>query len=159
MYLIDFSFFFYRIQIETKTKRSPIRYRCGRPYTRRRKAKQKHNTICVVHHMYYTPTNTNNVNKTWALLHTTGCRTEHRFYVDIVTGLSKRNSKYQSLSPSLRFQLSGDKKLKCFTKHPSTWRRNRHPGDEIVRSLTPQHMKWITNKHDRNKFRIPLEYA
>ena len=28
--------------------------------------KQKHNTICVGHH--YTQTNTNNVNKTWALL-------------------------------------------------------------------------------------------
>ena len=31
-------------------------------YTRRRKAKLKHNTICVGHH--YTKTNTNNVNKT-----------------------------------------------------------------------------------------------
>ena len=31
-------------------------------YTRRRKTKQKHNTICVGHH--YTQTNTNNVNKT-----------------------------------------------------------------------------------------------
>jgi hypothetical protein len=30
-------------------------------YTRRRKTKQKHNTICVGHH--YTQTNTNNVNK------------------------------------------------------------------------------------------------
>ena len=37
---------------------------------RRRKAKQKHNTICTGHH--YTHTNTNNVNKTWALLQTTG---------------------------------------------------------------------------------------
>ena len=31
-------------------------------YTRRRKAKQKHNTICVGHH--YAHTKTNNVNKT-----------------------------------------------------------------------------------------------
>ena len=31
-------------------------------YTRRRKTKQKHNTICVEHH--YTQINTNNVNKT-----------------------------------------------------------------------------------------------
>jgi hypothetical protein len=31
-------------------------------YTRRRKAKQKHNMICVGHH--YTLTNVNNVNKT-----------------------------------------------------------------------------------------------
>jgi len=31
-------------------------------YTRRGKAKQKHNTICVGYH--YTQTNTNNVNKT-----------------------------------------------------------------------------------------------
>ena len=38
-------------------------------YTRRRKAKQKHNTICVGHH--YTQTNTNNVNKTCNHLQTT----------------------------------------------------------------------------------------
>jgi hypothetical protein len=31
-------------------------------YTRGRRTKQKHNTICVGHH--YTQTNTNNVNKT-----------------------------------------------------------------------------------------------
>ena len=31
-------------------------------YTRRRKTKQKHNTICVGHN--YAQTNTNNVNKT-----------------------------------------------------------------------------------------------
>ena len=39
-------------------------------YTRRRKTKRKHTTICVGHH--YAQTNTNNVNKTWALLQTTG---------------------------------------------------------------------------------------
>ena len=39
-------------------------------YRRRIKAKQKHNTICDGHH--YTETNTNNVNKAWALLQTTG---------------------------------------------------------------------------------------
>ena len=33
-----------------------------------------HKTICVGHH--YTPTNTNNVNKTWALLQTTGGKDE-----------------------------------------------------------------------------------
>ena len=37
-------------------------------YTRRRKTKQKHNTICVGHH--YMQTNTNNVNKTRAFLQT-----------------------------------------------------------------------------------------
>jgi hypothetical protein len=37
--------------------------------TRRRKTKQKHNTICVGHH--YVQTNRNNVNKTWAFLQTT----------------------------------------------------------------------------------------
>jgi hypothetical protein len=31
-------------------------------YTRQRKTKQKHNTICVGHH--YVQTNTNNINKT-----------------------------------------------------------------------------------------------
>ena len=38
------------------------------------KEKQKHNTICVGHP--YTLTNTNNVNKTWALLQTTGGKEE-----------------------------------------------------------------------------------
>ena len=37
-------------------------------YTRQRKTKQKRNIICVVHHS--TQTNTNNVNKTCALLQT-----------------------------------------------------------------------------------------
>ena len=38
-------------------------------YTRRRKVRQKHNILCVVHH--YAETNTNNVNKTCTLLQTT----------------------------------------------------------------------------------------
>ena len=37
--------------------------------TRRKTTKQKHNTICVGHH--YVQTNTNNVNKTRALVQTT----------------------------------------------------------------------------------------
>ena len=44
-------------------------------YTRRRKTKQKHNTIRVGHH-YNTNTNTNNVNKTCSLLQTTGVKDE-----------------------------------------------------------------------------------
>ena len=43
-------------------------------YTRLRKIKQKHNTICVGHH--YPQTDTNNVNKTWALIQTTGGKHE-----------------------------------------------------------------------------------
>ena len=39
-------------------------------YTKRRQAKEKHNTICVGHHS--TQTNTDNVNKIWAILQTTG---------------------------------------------------------------------------------------
>jgi hypothetical protein len=42
--------------------------------TRQRQTKQKHNTICVGHH--YPQANTNNVNKTCVLLHTTGCKHE-----------------------------------------------------------------------------------
>ena len=42
--------------------------------TRGRQTKQKHNTICVGHH--YTETNTNNINKTRALLQTTGGKDE-----------------------------------------------------------------------------------
>ena len=43
-------------------------------HTRRRKTKQKHNTICVEHH--YTQTNKNNENKIWALLQSTGGKDE-----------------------------------------------------------------------------------
>jgi hypothetical protein len=43
--------------------------------TRRRKAKQKRNNICVGHQ--YAQRNTNNVNNTWALPQTTGDKDEH----------------------------------------------------------------------------------
>jgi len=42
-----------------------------------RKAKQKHNTICVGRH--YVQANTNNVNKTCALLQTTGGKNRTSF--------------------------------------------------------------------------------
>ena len=45
-------------------------------YTRRKKTKQKHNTICVGNH--YTQTNTNNVNKTRVLPQTTGGKDVYR---------------------------------------------------------------------------------
>jgi hypothetical protein len=53
-----------------KTKQKQSRETDNIGYTGRRKRKQKHNTICVAHH--YTQANINNVNKTWALLRTTG---------------------------------------------------------------------------------------
>jgi hypothetical protein len=43
-------------------------------YTRRRKTKQKHNTICVGHH--YAQKNTNNFNKKCTLPQTTGGKNE-----------------------------------------------------------------------------------
>ena len=43
-------------------------------YTRQLKTKQKQNTICVGHH--YTQTITDNVNKTWVPLQTTGGKDE-----------------------------------------------------------------------------------
>jgi hypothetical protein len=46
----------------------------GTQNTRRRQTKQKHNTICVEHH--YAQTNTNNVNKTYALIQITGGKDE-----------------------------------------------------------------------------------
>ena len=49
--------------------------------TKRRKLKQKHNTICVGHH--YMQANTNNVNKTWAPLQTTGGEDEQNI-VEII---------------------------------------------------------------------------
>ena len=56
-------------------------------HTSRRKTKQKQSTICVGHH--YTQTNTNNVNRictpanNWRYR-----RTEHRFYVEIVSDIA-----------------------------------------------------------------------
>ena len=43
-------------------------------YTRWRETKQKHNIICIRHH--YAQTNINNINRTWALLQTTGGKDE-----------------------------------------------------------------------------------
>jgi len=40
---------------------------------------EKHNTIFVGHH--YTQTNTNNANKTWALLQTTAGKDEHNVWI------------------------------------------------------------------------------
>jgi hypothetical protein len=61
-------------------------------FTRRRQTKQKHNTLCVGNH--YTQINTNNLNKTWALLQTTGGKrqTKYCFYAEIVTDITIRNS-------------------------------------------------------------------
>ena len=61
-------------------------------YTRQRKTKQKHNTICVEQH--YMQTNANNENKTWAFLQTT--RGEDKpnsvFDMEIVTDGTTRKS-------------------------------------------------------------------
>ena len=56
-------------------------------HTRRRKTEQKHNTICVRYH--YAQTNTDNVNKTRAILHWTGGKDEPNivFYAKIVTDI------------------------------------------------------------------------
>ena len=53
-------------------------------YTIRRQTKQKHNPICVG--QYYSQTNTNNVNKTRALLQATGGNDEPNIvlYAEIV---------------------------------------------------------------------------
>ena len=80
-------------------------------YTRRRKTKQKHNTIWVGHHNTQTNTNNlnkawtllqttrgkdelNNVNKTWTLLQTTRGKDELNivFYAEILTNITTRNS-------------------------------------------------------------------
>ena len=59
-------------------------------YTKRRKTKQKHNTICDGFH--YAETNTNSVNKTWALLQTTGGKDEPKKldFLTILKNLPKR---------------------------------------------------------------------
>ena len=53
------------------------------------KQNKTQHTICVGHH--YMQTNTNNVNKTWALLQTTGVK-ERRFYAEIVTDITAGSS-------------------------------------------------------------------
>ena len=51
----------------------------------------KHNTICVGYH--FAQPNTNNVNKIWALLQTTGGIDEpNSFYAENVTDITTRNS-------------------------------------------------------------------
>ena len=60
--------------IEGAIKNEQSRETGNMGYTRQRKTKQKHSTICVGHH--YAQTNTNNVKKTWTLIQTTGCKDE-----------------------------------------------------------------------------------
>jgi hypothetical protein len=55
-----------------KTKQKQFRETGNIGYTRWRKT--KHNTICVGHHN--SQTNTNNINKTWTILQTTGGKDE-----------------------------------------------------------------------------------
>jgi hypothetical protein len=52
---------------------------------------QKHNTICVGHH--YTQANTNNVNKTWALLQITGGKDEPQGTLQNGTGNGKTHNR------------------------------------------------------------------
>ena len=59
---------------EGAIKNGQSRETCNIEYTRWRQTKRKHNTVCVGH--YNTQTNTNNVNKTCALLQTTGGKDE-----------------------------------------------------------------------------------
>ena len=62
-------------------------------YTTRR----KHNTICELDGPHYTQTNTNNVNKTWALVPTTEGKGEPNMVgfvvvAEIVVNITTRNS-------------------------------------------------------------------
>ena len=50
------------------------------------KQNKTHNTMYVGYH--HTKTNTNNVNKTWALLQKTGGEDKHRFYAESVTDIT-----------------------------------------------------------------------
>ena len=53
--------------------------------TRRRNTKQKHNALCVGHH--YAKTNTNNVNKTWTLIQTTGGNDVRSYHMTVLCHL------------------------------------------------------------------------
>jgi hypothetical protein len=79
----------YGTQDEGAIKHGQSRETGNIEYTRRRKTKQKHNTIYVGHH--FAQTNTNNVNKTSALLQTTGCKNEPNI---VIIRKSKRTSQH-----------------------------------------------------------------
>jgi hypothetical protein len=66
--------------------------KCNTAYTRRRQTKQMHKAINIGHH--YTQRNTNNVNKTWALLQTIGGKDELNilFYAKFITDITTPNS-------------------------------------------------------------------
>ena len=59
---------------EGAIKNGQSRETCTTGYTKLTKTKQKHSTLCVGHH--YTQANTNNVNKTCAVLQRTGGKDE-----------------------------------------------------------------------------------
>jgi hypothetical protein len=110
-------------------------------YTRQRKTKQKYNTICVGHH--YTQTNTINVNKTWALLQTSGGKDEPNIiYLEIVADnthgtqdVKKHNMTTQKTkkmsNTDTTIKLGGEDELSCSqyfsrsTKHKFYYRKVR----------------------------------
>ena len=75
--------------IEGTIKKGQSRETGNIGYTRWRKTKQKHNTICVRHH--YPPTVRNNVNKTCSLLQKTGGKDEPNI---VYMWKSKRKSQH-----------------------------------------------------------------
>ena len=86
---------------------------------------KKHNTICVRHR--YTETNTINVNKTWALLQTTGGKDEPNivFNAEIVTDITTRNSERTDTS------LHNTRKAQIYEQHGP----HQKNGDELSCSV------------------------
>ena len=78
---------------------------CTVGYTRRRKAKQKHNTICVGHH--YMQTNTKNANKTRFLLQTTRGKDEQN-----IVFMRKLQRTLQHETQKVQIQNSTTQKIK-----------------------------------------------
>ena len=83
-------------------------------YTRRRKTKQKHNTICVRRHN--TQTNTNNVIKTGAILQTTGGKDEPNIVL-----CGNRIEHHNTELRRVRTHNRPTQKQTTNIRHPITW--------------------------------------
>jgi hypothetical protein len=145
-------------------------------FSRRRQAKQKHNTICVGHH--YMQANTNNVNHTWAPLRPTGGKDEPSivFYAEIVTTSqhgtqnvkihNKTTLKIKNLinTDPAKNMINTDpaKKHDQHGPHQKTW-STRTPPKNITRT-PPKHMintdpaKKYDQHGPRQKTRVNINY-
>ena len=103
------------------------------------KQNKKYNIICVGHH--YTQTNTNNVNKTWALLQTTGGKYEPNivFSAEIVTTRNSQTERHLIWQRKKTKKMRNTDPIKKTPKKPEV-----NSGAREGQIVTPSYKTWYS---------------